>query len=85
MALLMIIILLMPIDVTSKLECYLTMLLVITVYILIISGMLPENNDLSFCEILVKDVFLLTTFLTLCASFNILFSHENTSQYELPL
>lgn len=47
--------------------------------------MLPEHNDLSIIENLVKEVFLLSSFITLYTALAIEFSHKDTKNYELPL
>lgn len=74
----MLVILLIPMPVLDKLGHYLQLLLMVVVYILIITEQLPYHIEISFIELLVRDVFKIIMIITFSTLFVQLFLDKST-------
>jgi hypothetical protein len=76
----MIVILLIPMPIMDKLGLYLQLLLMVVVYILIITEQLPYHVEISFIELLVRDVFKIIIMITFSTLFIQLFLDKSTKK-----
>lgn len=74
----MMVILLIPMPILDKLGHYLQILLMVVVYILIITEQLPYHTEISFIELLVRDVFKIIMMITFSTLFVQLFLAQST-------
>lgn len=84
MSLFLTIILLFPMPMLDKIEHYMQLILIISVYMLIMNDKLSDRYELSYAEKLIYDIFIYAVMIIIMTLFVQLFFDNSTKSYHIP-